>query len=97
MVQYCLVLVPHIFFINTECIFRKCGIYSYLVFCENDKNKNMINNYVKTINQIEDKIIYWIDEFEDDSINLNDFMRFRFRADDNLVYNEKTNIPVCAI
>ena len=24
--------VPHIVFNNIECIFRKCGIYSYLVF-----------------------------------------------------------------
>ena len=24
-------------------------------------------------------------------------MRFRFRTDDNLVYNEKINIPVCVI
>ena len=44
--------VPHIVFNNIECIFRKCGIYSYLIFCESDKNKDMINNYVKIIDQI---------------------------------------------
>ena len=75
--------VPHIVFTNIECIFRKCGIYSYLISCKNDKNKNLINSYVRIINQIED-------EFEDDSFNLGkDFMRFRFRADDNLVSNQK--------
>ena len=26
-----------------------------------------------------------------------DFMRFRFRTDDNLVYNKKINIPVSVI
>ena len=26
-----------------------------------------------------------------------DFMRFRFKTDDNLVYNLKINIPVCVI
>ena len=26
-----------------------------------------------------------------------DFMRFRFKTDDNLVYNKKTNLPVCVI
>ena len=36
--------VPHIVFNNVECIFRKSGIYSYLLFCETDKNKNMRNN-----------------------------------------------------
>ena len=43
--------VPHIVFNNIECIFRKCGIYSYLFFCENDKNdkKDMINNYVRML------------------------------------------------
>ena len=33
--------VPRIVFNNTECIFRKSGIYSYLIFCEGDKNKDM--------------------------------------------------------
>ena len=31
--------VQHILFNNIECIFKKCGIYSYLIFCENDKTK----------------------------------------------------------
>ena len=26
-----------------------------------------------------------------------DFIRFRFRTDDNLVYNQKINIPVCVL
>ena len=49
--------VPQIVFNNIECIFRKSGIYSYLIFCENDKNKGMLNNYVKIIDQIKDEII----------------------------------------
>ena len=44
--------VPHIVFNNIECIFKKSGIYSYLIFCENNKNKKMINNYVKVIDEI---------------------------------------------
>ena len=37
--------------------------------------------------------------FEDDEYSLmgSDFMRFRFKTDDELVYNEKINIPVCVI
>ena len=89
---------PHIVFNNIECIFRKCGIYSYLIFCENNKNKNMISNYVKIIDQLKEEIISWVDEFEDDSFRFgNDFMRFRFRTDDNLVYNQKINVSVVVI
>ena len=39
--------VPDLVFNNTECIFRKSGIFSYLIFCESDKNKKMLNDYVK--------------------------------------------------
>ena len=41
----------------------------------------------------------FVDEFEEDEIfNLGaDFMIFKFRTDDNLVYNKKINITVCAI
>ena len=46
--------VPHVAFNDTECIFRKSGIYSYLAFCENHKNKDMINNYVKIIDQLKE-------------------------------------------
>ena len=37
--------------------------------------------------------------FEDDEYFVmdNDFTRFRFKTDDELVYNEKINIPVCVI
>ena len=91
--------VPHIVFYNIECIFKKSGIYSYLIFCESDKNKDMINNYFKNIDPLKKGITSWIDELEeDDSFTLgDDFTKFKFRTDDNLVYNEKINIPVCVI
>ena len=91
--------VPKIVFTNIECTFRKCGIYSYLIFCETDKNKNMINNYVKFINQLKEELLSWIDELEEDEIfDLGkNFMRFKIRTDDNLVYNQNINIPVCVI
>ena len=34
------------------------------------------------------------DDDDDDDINLG---RFKFRTDDNLLYNKKSNIPVCVI
>ena len=59
----------------------------------------MINNYVKIIDQLKEELLPWIDEFEEDDLFRlgNDFMRSRFRTDDNLVYNEKINILVCVI
>ena len=80
---------PHIVFNDTECIFKKSGICSYLIFCDSDKNKDMIYNYVGIIDQLKEEIISWEDRLEeDDSFTLGkDFMKFRFRTDNNLVYN----------
>ena len=91
--------VPHIVFNNIECIFRKCGIYSYLTFCSSNKNKYMINNYVKIFDHLKEELLSWIDELEEDEIFTlgKGSMRLRFRTDDNLVYNKKINIPVCVI
>ena len=67
-----------------------------MVFCESDKNKDMVYNYSKIIDQLKEEIISWIDE--EDSFTLgDDFLKFRFRTDDNLIYNEKINIPVCVV
>ena len=39
-----------------------------------------------------------VDEFEDKEFSFGgNFMRFKFKTDDNLVYDEKINIPVCVI
>ena len=87
--------VPHIVFNNIECIFRKSGVFSHLIFCENYKNENKLNNYVGIIDQLKDEILSWTDE--DYFVMGKDFMRFKFRTDDKLVYNLKINIPVCVI
>ena len=29
---------PHVVFYNIECVFKKSGIFSYLIFCETEKN-----------------------------------------------------------
>ena len=75
--------VPHVVFNDIECIFRKSGVFSCLIFCGSKK--------------IVDKLKEEILSFEDDKIFImgSDFMRFRFKTDDNLVYNQRINIPVC--
>ena len=55
----------------------------------------MINNYLRIIDQIKGEIVSWTDE-ENFDFN-DDFLKFNFRTDDNLVYNKIINIPVCVI
>ena len=75
--------VPHIGFSNIECIFRKSGIFSYLNFWESDKNKKMLDDYVKVIDGMKEAVLSFIDEFEDDLFIMGkDFMRFKFKTND---------------
>ena len=90
--------VSYIVFNNIECIFRKSGVFSYLIFCESDKNKKILDDYVKVIDRIKEAVFYFIDEFEDEIFILGkDFMRFRFKTNDKLPYNQKINVPVCVV
>ena len=57
--------VPHIVFNNIECVFRKSVSFSYLIFWESDKNKNMLNRYAQVIDEIKREILCFIDEYED--------------------------------
>ena len=58
----------------------------------------MINIYLKIIKQLKDEISSLIDEFENEEVVFNDeSLGFKFKTDDNLVYDEKINIPVCVI
>ena len=58
----------------------------------------MINNCVKIIDEMKKAKLPFIDEFDDDYFVMGkDFMRFKFRTDDKLVFNREINIPVCVI
>ena len=90
--------VPQIVFNNIDCCFEKNGDYNFLVFCDNKKNKSMINIYLKIIKQLHNEVFSFMMNlkmriffFDGDS------SKFRFRTNDNLVYDEKINIPVCVI
>ena len=85
--------VPHIVFNNIECVFRKSGVFSYLIFCESGKNKIMLDYYVSITDQLKEEILSWTDECEYNYFVIcKDFMRFKFRTDDELVYNKVVNI-----
>ena len=90
---------PHVVFNNIECISRKSGIFSYLTFCESDKNKKMFGNYVKVIDRIKEEVLpLTIDKYEDGIFVMGRHsMKFKFKTNDNLSYNKKINVPVCVI
>ena len=47
----------------------------------------MLDNYVKIVDKIKEEIWSFGDKFEDEIFIMGkDFMRFRFKTDDNLVY-----------
>ena len=54
--------------------------------------------YLKIIKQLHGEIFSFIDELEDEEFVFDsDSTKFRFKTDDNLIYDEKNNIPVCVI
>ena len=58
----------------------------------------MINIYLKIIKQLYYEIFSFIDKFDDKIFYFDgDSTKFKFKTDDNLVYDEKINIPVCVI
>ena len=87
--------VPYIVFNNIECIFRKSGINSYLVFCETEQNEKMLKNYTKIIDELKDQILF----ITEDNLFVmgKGFTRFKFKTDDKLPYNQKSNVAVCVI
>ena len=86
---------PHIVFNNIDCIFRESGVFSYLIFCETEKNIKMLTNYTKIIDEIKNQILFIVDD--DIFVMGKDFMRFRFETNDKLPCNQKIYVPVCAI
>ena len=78
--------VPPIVFNNIDCYFKKNCDYSSLIFCDDNKNKNIINIYFKIIKQLRDEVFSFIDEFEDHNfVFADDFKRFRFIKNDSVI------------
>ena len=50
------------------------------------------------MNEIKKEILSFKDKLDNDYFVIGkDFMRFKFRTDDKMVYNREINIPVCVI
>ena len=89
-------ITHHVVFNKIECVFKKSGIFSYLIFCETEKNIESLDKYTNIIDGIKEEILFIGDKGKE-FIMGNDFMRFKFKTDDNLVYNQKINVPVRVI
>ena len=58
-ISYCEEMgAPCIVFNDIECVFRKSGINKYLIFCETERNKKILDNYTKIIDEIKDQILF---------------------------------------
>ena len=59
----------------------------------------MLDKYTKIIDEIKEQILFIIEDENEGKhfIMGKDFMRFRFKTNNNLVYNQKINVPVCNI
>ena len=55
----------------------------------------MLNSYVEIIDKIKEEILSWVDDYY--FIMGKDFMMFKFRTDNEYVYNQKVIILVCVI
>ena len=65
---------PLIVFNDIECVFKKSGVYSYLTFCESDKNKKILSKYVEIIDQIKEEILFITEDENREFIIGKDFM-----------------------
>ena len=71
---------PHVVFNDIECAFKNSGVFSYLIYCETEKNKKMLDKFVKIFDKIKEKICFILN----DNIFVmgKGFMKFRLKTKD---------------
>ena len=79
---------PHVVFNNIGCVFKKSGIFSYLIFSETEGNIELLVKYTRIIDGIKEQILFSKDKGKE-FIMGKDFMRFKFKTGGNLVCNNK--------
>ena len=63
------------------------------MFCKTDKT--VLKSFTKILDEIKDQILFIT---EDESFIMGkDFMRFKFKTNDDLPYHRKINVAVCVI
>ena len=84
----------YVVFNDLDVMFRERGKDKYLIISSTEKNKVMLKNYTDIFDEIADQI----ELMRDDKVKYyKDIMRIKFKTNDDLVFNEMMNIPVCVI
>ena len=80
---------------NLDAYIEKSGENRYLIFASAQKNKIMLENYI----ELSENIIEQIELITGDKVTKysKDFMKIRFKTNDDLPLNKIINIPVCVV
>ena len=85
----------YLVFNNLDAYIKKIGENKYLIFASTEKNKLMLKNYIELWDEIK-KQIELITDNEIISYS-KDFMKIRFKTNDDVPLNRIINIPVCVV
>ena len=85
----------YIVFNDLDVTFRKSGKDKHLIISSTEKYNVMVENYIEIFDEIADQIES-IDG-NDEVKYYKDIMRIQFKTNNDLIFNEMMNIPVCVI
>ena len=82
-------------FNNLDAYIEKSGENGYLIFASTEKNKIMLEIYTELWDEIEEQI----ELITGDKVTKysKDFIKIRFKTNDDLPRSKKINIPVCVV
>ena len=85
----------YLVFDNLDAYIEKSGVNRYLIFASTEKNKIMLENYTDLWDEIKEQI----ELITGDKVTKysKDFMKIRFKTNDDLPLNKIINISVCLV
>ena len=85
----------YLIFNNLDAYIEKSGENRYLIFASTQKIKIMLENYIELWDEIKEQI----DLINGDKVTKysKEFMKIRFKTNDDLPLNKIINIPVCVV
>ena len=87
--------ILYLAFNNLDAYIEKSGENRYLIFASTEKNKIMLGNYIELWDEIKEQIEL-ITGHKMTKYSKN-FMKIRFKTNDDLPLNKIMNIPVCVV
>ena len=84
----------YLVFNNLHAYFEKAGENAYLSFASTEKNRAMLEIYTELFDEIKEQI----ELITGDKLSYNkDFMKIKFKTNDDLQLHKIINIPVCVV